>query len=66
LTAWLTSARERICSTERKFLGACLEFLEQANVLDGDDGLIREGLEKIDLLVRKCLNPPCGEEKLRQ
>ena len=29
------------------------EFLEQAHVLDGDDGLVSEGFEELDLLVRK-------------
>ena len=30
---------------------ARLQFLEQADVFDGDDGLIGEGLEQLDLLV---------------
>ena len=30
-----------------------LEFGEEAHVLDGDHGLIREGLEQLDLLARE-------------
>ena len=40
---WLASAS---CPT------LLLELLEQAGVLDGDDGLIRERLQQADLLVR--------------
>ena len=34
-----------------------LQLLEEANVLDGDDGLVREGLEQLDLCIaeRDCL-----------
>jgi hypothetical protein len=34
-----------------QLLGARLEFLEQANVLDGDHRLVGEGLKQLDLLV---------------
>ena len=34
-----------------KFVGARLHLLEQSRVLDGDDGLIGEGLKQRDLLV---------------
>jgi hypothetical protein len=30
-----------------------LQFLEQPHVLDGDDGLVGEGLEQLDLLRRE-------------
>src|SRR5262249_19138634 len=33
--------------------GACLHFVEQASVLDGDDRLIRESLEQLDLTFRE-------------
>ena len=36
-----------------QFCVALLDFLEQPHVLDGDDGLISEGLEKSDLLFRE-------------
>ena len=36
-----------------QFCVALLEFLEQPHVLDGDHGLIGEGLEELDLLVRE-------------
>ena len=32
---------------------ARLQLLEQADVLDGDDGLVGEGLEQLDLVVRE-------------
>ena len=34
-----------------QFRVAFLDLLEQPHVLDGDDGLISKGFEKIDLLV---------------
>src|SRR5262245_58641135 len=39
-----------------QFCVAFLQFLEQSDVLDGDDGLVGEGLEKSDLFVRKRSN----------
>ena len=36
-----------------QFRVALAEFLEQAHVLDGDHGLVGEGLEERDLLVRR-------------
>ena len=33
-----------------------LQFREQAHVLDGDDGLVGEGLEQLDLLLREGLH----------
>ena len=39
-----------------QFCVALLEFLEQAHVLDGDDGLIGKGFEQSNLLVRKRTN----------
>ena len=36
-----------------QFCVALLEFFEQPDVLDGDDGLVGEGFEQRDLLVRK-------------
>ena len=34
-----------------QFCIALLDFLEQADILNGDDGLVGEGLEQRDLLV---------------
>ena len=34
----------------RQFLGARLHLLEQPRILDGDDGLVGEGLHQFDLL----------------
>ena len=39
-----------------QFRVALAEFLEQAHVLDGDDGLVGEGFEKGDLLVGEWAN----------
>ena len=44
-----------------QFCVALLQFLEQPHVFDGDDGLIGEGLEKLDLLIRETDGLPCGE-----
>ena len=35
-----------------KLAGPCFQFLEQPHVLDGDHGLVGEGFEQLDLLVR--------------
>src|SRR5215813_3364204 len=35
----------------REFACACLHLVEQAHVLDGDDGLVGKGLDQLDLLV---------------
>jgi hypothetical protein len=39
-----------------KFLIALLEFLEEPDIFDGDDGLVGEGFQKCDLLVREGTN----------
>ena len=39
-----------------QFRVALAEFLEQAHVLDGDHGLVREGLDEIDLPLGEWLN----------
>ena len=39
-----------------QFCVAFLEFFEQPDVLDGDDGLIGKGFEKSDLLLRERTN----------
>ena len=39
-----------------QFRIALLQFLEQADVLDGDDRLVSESLEKRNLLIRKWTN----------
>ena len=41
------------CSRASAIRVALFEFLEQSHVLDGDDGLVGEGLEKRDLFVSK-------------
>ena len=53
LTAWLTSPRAWSSPTER--VSACVRApaLEEADVLDGDDGLVGEGLQQLDLRVRE-------------
>jgi hypothetical protein len=40
----------------------CLQLLEQPHVLNGDDGLVREGLQEIDLFFREWLNL-CASER---
>jgi hypothetical protein len=32
-----------------KFAGACLHLLEEARVFNGDHGLVREGIDELDL-----------------
>src|SRR5262249_13915904 len=65
----LTDLAERPKLTHRasQGLGLCFEFLEQSDVFDGDDGLIGEGLEELDLLVRKrpALAPADGDRSDR-
>ena len=39
---------------------ARLHLLEQPRVLDGDDGLVGEGLEQLDLLVGEGRTSRCG------
>ena len=39
----------QIFQRKRKLLGALLHLFEQTHVLDGDDGLVGEGLNQIDL-----------------
>ena len=46
-----------------QFCIALLDFLEQPNVLDGDDRLVGEGFEKSDLLVGKEVVPPFDVSK---
>ena len=42
-------------------LEGLLRLVEQADVLDGDDGLVGEGLEERNLLGRKGMGPPAPE-----
>ena len=46
-----------------QFCVALLQFLEQPYVLDRDDGLVREGFEKSDLLIGERDELLCGEQK---
>ena len=46
-----------------QFCVALLQFFEQPHVLDGDDGLIGEGFEKLDLFIGRTDEPPCGESE---
>ena len=39
-----------------QFVGSLIQFFKQPHVLDGDDGLIGEGFEQFDLLVRERAN----------
>src|SRR4030095_16061024 len=47
-----------------QFCVAFLQFLEQTHILDGDDSLIGENLDEIDLAVRKWFDKvaPDGED----
>src|SRR4029453_5014540 len=45
----------------RQRLILLLKLLEQAHVLDGDDGLVREGLEQGDLTVREGARRRAGD-----
>src|SRR5262249_60794809 len=49
-----------LCEAVRQLLIALLQLREQAHVLDGDHGLVREGLEECDLLIgeRRDLGAP--------
>ena len=49
----LTDFAERFELAHRacQFVGSLIQFFEQPHVLDGDHGLVGEGLEKSDLLV---------------
>ena len=49
-----------------QFRVALAEFLEQAHVLDGDDGLGGEGFEQLDLFVRERTNFRVGEYESRR
>ena len=52
LTAWPTSPSAFSSPTDRvSSARPRLQFLEQPHVLDGDDRLVGEGLEQLDLLV---------------
>ena len=44
----------------RKVTRLGLHFLEQANVADGDHGLVGEGLQQADLLVGERIRLRCG------
>ena len=45
------------CSDSRQIVGALLHLVEQPRVLDGDHGLVGEGLDQLDLLVGERLGP---------
>ena len=49
-----------------QFCVALLQFLEQPDVFDGDDGLICEGLEKFNLIVSEGLDSAGGEGEIHQ
>ena len=52
LTAWLTSPSARSSSTERPSSVVLIaQLVEQTNVLNGDDGLVGECGDQLDLLV---------------
>ena len=44
-----------------QFRVALAEFLEQPDILDGDNGLVGEGFEERDLFFGERAVPPCGE-----
>ena len=66
LTAWPTSPRAWNSPTElRQFVGSRIEFFEQSDILDGDDGLVGERFEELDCAgvngrtsVRRALSDP--------
>jgi hypothetical protein len=45
--------RPKLAHRARQVLGPSFEFLEQPDVLDGDDGLVGEGRDQLDVLVRE-------------
>ena len=58
---WLNIRRRAGDDTQISLVAVCcskrfLEFLEQPDVLDGDDGLVGEGFEQLDLLFREWAN----------
>src|SRR5262249_56795349 len=46
----------------RQVAVAYVQLLEQAHVLDGDDGLVGERLHQLDLLVREGMNLPAVDD----
>ena len=57
LTAWLISPSARSSPTElTKLVGTFAQLSREPRILDGDDGLGGEILDKIDLLVVKRLD----------
>ena len=58
----LTDFAERFELAHRacQFAGSLIQFFEQADVLDGDHGLVGEGFKKRDLLVGRRGGPLCG------
>ena len=67
--AWNTGSRspgelEMTCSTSEVAvcsLQRLAQLVEQARVLDGDDGLLGEIAHKLDLLVRETALPPADK-----
>ena len=45
--------RAQLLDRAAKLIGALAQFVQQSNILDGDDGLVGEGLDQLDLLVGK-------------
>ena len=60
----LTDFAERfeLAHRARQFVGSLIQFLEQPDVLDGDHGLVGEGLKEFDLRrsERAHFGAPCG------
>ena len=52
------SERAQLADGAAKFIGALAQRVQQANVLDRDGGLVGEGFDKSDLLVREGAAPP--------
>ena len=56
------SARRRLMLQRfGEFRVALLQFFEQPHVLDGDDRLVGEGFEQLDLSVGERAGLPCAE-----
>ena len=46
------------CSDSLRSSVRCLHLVEQPRILDGDDGLVGEGLQQFDVLVGERAGPP--------
>jgi hypothetical protein len=54
--------RAKLAHRSRQFTRAGFELLEQAHVLDGDDGLVGKGFQQLDLGLRKATGFPAHDD----